>query len=181
MKDEREREARPGQGSQSTSIERLSEQAIRQQLRLDAVQHPPTLLPLAVCIMSGIYLLVLSPVFGGGLWAVVVLVISAVVAIASFLWRYFFRYAEEYAERVQQVMTLQDREIELAARSRAAQLREELQIGFSSIGSAEGLGIFFKLVGAYERLETTLSFQADSDLASISHVPRWLRRRIGEV
>ena len=171
MKDDLGLGAWSGEGSQPTSTERLSEHAIRQQLRLDAVQHPATLLPLAVCIMSGIYLLVLSPVFGGGFWAVVVLVVSGVAAVASFTRRYIFRYAEEYAERVQEVMTLQDREIELADRSRAAELREELQLGFSSIGSAEGLGIFFKLVGAYERLETTLSLQEGSDLASISHVP----------
>ncbi len=160
-----------GEGPRPTSTERLSEQSIKKQLRLDAVQHPATLLPLAVCTMAGIYLLVLSQVFGGGFRSVLVLVVSGVAAVASFTRLYVFRYAEEYAERVHQVMTFQDREADLAEQSRAAELREELQVGFTGIGSAEGLGIFFKLVGAHERLETTLSLQEGSDLASISHVP----------
>lgn len=171
MKDDLGLGARQGEGPQPTSIERLSEQAIRQHLRLGAVQHPMTLLPLAVCIMSGVYLLVLTPVFGGGFWPVVVLVVSGVAAVTSFIWRYIFRYSEEYAERVREATALRDVEVELAEQSRAAQLREQLEVGFSGIGSAQGLGVFFKLVGAYERLETTLSLQANSDLASISRVP----------
>ncbi len=154
-----------------TAPQSLSDSAIRRQLRSDAVQHPATVLPMGVCAMAAVYLLILSPVFGGGIWSVVVLFVSGVAAVISFTWRYVFRYSEEYAERVRKVKVLQDRELELAEQSRAAQLREELQAGFSSIGSAEGLGIFFKLVGAYERLETTLSLQADGDPASISRVP----------
>ena len=154
-----------------TAPQSLSESAIRRQLRSDAVQHPATVLPIGVCAMSAIYLLILSPVFGGGIWSVVVLVVSAVAAAISFTWRYVFRYSEEYAERVRKVKALQDRELELAEQSKAAQLHKELQVGFSSIGSAEGLGLFFKLVGAYERLETTMSLQVHSDPASISQVP----------
>ena len=100
-----------------------------------------------------------------------VLVVSAVGAIASFTWRYIFRYEEEYAEIVQQVMILRDREDEVTERSRTAELREELRVGLSGVGSAEGLRVFSRLVAAYERLDTTLSLQADSDLARTSHVP----------
>ena len=48
---------------------------------------------------SGVYALVLSPVLGGGLWAIVLLIVSGAVAAATFGWRYVFDYPREYAER----------------------------------------------------------------------------------
>ena len=154
-----------------TAAQSLSESAIRRQLRSDAVQYPATVLPLGVCGMSGIYLLILLPVFGGGIWAGVVLVLSGVAAFTSFTWRYIFRYSEDYAERVREAKALQERTLELAERSRAAERLQELQAGFSSVGSVKGLEVFFRLVGEYDRLEPTLIRQTDSDLVSISRVP----------
>ena len=46
----------------------LSEASIRRELRLGALQHPATLLPLSICAMSVIFILLLSPLFGW-LWA----------------------------------------------------------------------------------------------------------------
>ena len=56
--------------AQPTVAGSLSEPAIRRQLLSDAVQHPATLLPLAVSTASAIYLVVLSPVLGRAPWAV---------------------------------------------------------------------------------------------------------------
>jgi len=52
-------------------VESLSEPAIRRELRSAAMQHPATILPFTLCILSIIYLLLLSPVLGGALWAII--------------------------------------------------------------------------------------------------------------
>ena len=81
--------------TQLVSVGNLSERAIRRRMRSDALQHPATLLPLTVFIMSIIYLLLLSPLLGGGIGAIVSLVVSGLVATAGYVWRYAFRYTAE--------------------------------------------------------------------------------------
>ena len=65
------------------TLERMSEAAIRRQLLSHALQRPSTLLPLAIAAGLAIYLLLLSPLFGGGRWATVALAGSGGVALAS--------------------------------------------------------------------------------------------------
>ena len=76
---------------QTITPDDLSDAAIRRQLRLDALQHPATLLPLAVAIMATVFILVLSPLFGW-LWPLVTLIVSVIVALGSFTWRSFMRF-----------------------------------------------------------------------------------------
>ena len=147
---------KPTKRSGRTSIGSLSEPAIRRQLLLDAVQNPATLLPLAVFIASGIYLLVLSPVLGGALWAVVLLIVCGIVAAASFVWRCIFRYTEEYAKRIQKLMDIEDRERARLEQTEMRQLRDALQGEFTIIGSVEGLKALTELVGEYEELQPGL-------------------------
>ena len=171
MKDNPEPKARLSKRSGLLAVKGLSEPAIRRQLLTDAVQHPATLLPLAVAIMSVTYLLVLSPVFGGRPWATALLAVSGTVAIGSFVWRYVFRYAEEYAERARELMDLQDRELARLEQAELRQLHEALDDGFSRAGSAEGLKALSGLVGEYEHLQPALRRQRDTDPLSMSHVP----------
>ena len=58
-------------GSQPNGVESLSEAAIKNELRSDVIQHPTTIPPLAVSLISVIYLLLLSPNLGGELLAMV--------------------------------------------------------------------------------------------------------------
>ena len=152
-------------------MENLSEPAIRRQLLLDAVQHPATLLPLATLIASTLYLALVSPVLGGGLLAMVLLVVSGVGAAAGFVWRYVLRYTEEYGKRAGELMDLLEAERARLAQAEVRQLRKALQAGFSSIGSPEGLKALTELVGEYEELQPGLGRQRNTDPFSISIVP----------
>jgi hypothetical protein len=149
----------------------LSESAIKWRLRSEAVQHPVTLLSLTVFIMAGIYTLLLSPVFGGGLWVIALLVVSGLVTVAAFMWRYVFRYTEEYAKQVQELMENIDREQESSEREEVMQLRDTLQARFSAIGSTEGLKTLGELGVEYEQLQTALIRQDDIGSLSMSHIP----------
>ncbi len=51
----------------------------------DTVQHQAVLLPVALFIVSGVYLLLLSPVYGAKAAAIVLVVVSGSVAITSFV------------------------------------------------------------------------------------------------
>ena len=171
MKGYTEPQLMPGERSGQRVIWGLSEPAIRRGVRFEALQHPATLLPLSVLIASGIYLLVLSPVFGGGFWAIWILVVCAVVAAVSFVWHYFFRYAEEYAKRIRELVDLQDRESERAKQAEICQLRQSLQGEFSTIESTEGLEALSSLVGGYEQLQPSLRQHSHPVPLSISHIP----------
>ena len=133
----------------------LSERAIRRQLLAGALQHPATLLPLAASAMTTIWLVLLSPVVGAGLWAIVLLTVSGTVAICSFVWRYVFRYADEHAGRVRDLIDLQDREEARQEQIGLALLREDLEGEFSAI-APEGLKALDGLVEEYEQLRTVL-------------------------
>ena len=148
---------------ESSDIGSLSDPAIRRRMRSDAVQHPATLLPLTGSIMSAIYLLLLSPVFGGGRWAVVLLGVSGTVAVAAFVWRYVYRYTEDYASRVRGLMDSRDREQARLEEAEAARLCTTLQSGFSSIDANDGLKALKELVREYDQLRPTLGRQSDSD------------------
>ncbi len=170
MKAKFEREPKPGEESRLTAIESLSEPAIRRQLLWDAVQHPATLLPLAV-VMSILYLVLVSPILGGGLWAMVLLAVSGILAAAGFGWRYVFRYTEEYGKKARELMDLLDEERARLEQEEVRHLRESLQVGFSSIGSAEGLKALSELVGEYEELQPALGRKQDTDPLSMSLFP----------
>ena len=149
----------------------LSEPEIKSHMRSDAVQHPAALLPLAVSAMSVIYLLVLSPVFGGGSWAIVLLVTSGTVAAAAFTWRYTSRYSIEYATWSRGFLELQDQERERLERAEVTQLYETLRSSFMSIGSTRGLKACDHLADEYELLQPALTHGSDNDPLSLSHLP----------
>ena len=150
---------------------RPSEQAIKRQLLSDAVQHPATLLPLAVVFACVVYLLLLSPVFSRGLWATAVLAACGVATTASFAWRYFFCYAEEYALRERRLMDRQGLELARFERRELNEKRAFLESGFLRIGSGEGLKALTELVAEYEKLRPALVHHHESDPLAMSRVP----------
>ena len=158
-------------GPHLAAIGTLSEAAIRRQLLSDAVQHPATLLPLAVVTSSGIYLLLLPPVFGAALWAIVFLGVSSIAAASSFAWRYAFRYTEQYARRVHEVMDILVLERARLDQAEMGHLREALQSEFVSIEWTEGTKVLSGLVSEYERLQPALRSPTDTGPLSMSHIP----------
>lgn len=157
--------------SRASLVESLSEQAIRKELRSEAMQHPSTILPFALCILSIIYLVLLSPVLGGALGAIILLICSGVLAVGSFFWRYSIRYSQAYTTRVKEVMELQEQEQRGLEQAELKQLREELQGGFSGINSAEGLRAIKGLVHEYQQLQHGLGRRDETDPLSTARIP----------
>lgn len=61
-----------------------------------SIQHPATLLPLAVCVLAIIYFFLLSPVFGSGWIAVTVLSLFVIATIISYVYQYKKIYLKKY-------------------------------------------------------------------------------------
>ncbi len=64
----------------------LSAASVKKKLRGDALQHPTTLLALAVAVASAFYLALLPSSPAGGLAATAALVVAVLAAAGSFLW-----------------------------------------------------------------------------------------------
>ncbi|MBI2171475.1 MAG: hypothetical protein HYU30_05575 [Chloroflexi bacterium] len=148
----------------------LSEAAIKKRLRLEAVQHPATLLPLGVAVTSASYLLLIAP-SGGSLWAAMVFGLSGVAAAGSFLWRYAFRYAEQYARRVQKVMAALEREQASLAQAEVEGLRERLKAGLADMESAHGQEALRGLEEEFHKLQAVFERRMDTDPLAIVQVP----------
>ncbi len=146
----------------------LSEAAIRRELRLDALQHPATLLPLSISAMAVIFILVLSPVFGW-LWALVALVVSCIAAVASFIWRYLIHYSREYESRIESMLDLQDIHQAEEQRAEMKELHEALLTGFLNAESVEGRELLRDLNSEHERLRSALRDQAETDPLAMPH------------
>lgn len=86
--------------------ESLSEQEIKRALLFEALQHPATSVPLALCIMSAIWLGVWPNDLGRELKALILLIVSAVIAVVTFFWRYSVQYDKRYALKTEAVMAL---------------------------------------------------------------------------
>jgi len=165
---ESKRQARAG--SLSAPVEGLSERAIRKQLRSDAMQHPTTILALGVAVVSLIYLLLVSPLLGGSLGALIVLICSAVMAAGSFFWRYSIRYTEAYAERVQELTNIQDHERSEIEQVELKELRNAVLSAFAALDSAEGRKAVEELAHEYEQLQAVAGREKVTDPLSIAHV-----------
>lgn len=153
-----------------SSVESLSEKAIRKGLRSDAMQHPTTILPFALCILSFIYLVLYSPVFGGNLVPVILLIGSGIVAAGSYFWRYSIRYHQEHERRVQEIMELQDGERREREQAELKELRDALQRGFLSVNSIEGLEALNELVHEHEQLQPVLDRRKETDPLSLVYI-----------
>lgn len=154
-----------------STVESLSEGAIRKGLRSDAIQNPLTILPLTLSILSVIYLVLYAPVLGGALVAVVLFGLAGVVAGGSFLWRYAFRYNDEYAKKAQEVIALLERGKSEREQAEMKQLIETLKRGFSDNNSDEGLRALDQLIYEYKQLKPVLSHRKETDSLSIAHIP----------
>ena len=153
---------------QEETIDHMSEAAIRRQLLSDAVQRPSTLLPLGAAAGSVIYLVLLSPLFGGGRWAAVALAGFGVVAVASLALRYLFGYGQAYDAKLRALAELQSMETASLEHRAFTQLRETLQAGFEAIGSAAGIATLSGLFNEYQALHAAVERSHEVDPLSSS-------------
>ena len=154
----------------TSSIEKLSDFEIKKELRSAAIQHPLTILPLALCLLASMYLIFFADIFGGALGTMVLLICAGVMTIVSFFWQYFFRYSKAYEKRVKEIIEIQDqtqREKELAEIER---LKETIQSGFSKINSAEGIKALKDLIHEYKELQHILNHKKETDSLSAAHI-----------
>jgi hypothetical protein len=147
------------------------EPEIRRQLRLDAVLHPATVVPLAVAVVSVSYLLLLGPDRGRGTGAATVIAISLVMAATSFVWRYAVRYGDEYARLDQQLTEVQQRERARAEERETRSLRLKLERGFAETASVVGARAFEELEREYALLRPALESRRDVDPLSVARIP----------
>ena len=152
--------------SRLSSVESLSEKVIKRRLRLDAMKHPTTLLALALTILFFIIMLA-----SGTVWAIVLFVVSGAAAAGSFFWRYSIRFNREYARRVDELMDSYDQQESDRGKTEIQQLREDIQIGFSRVNSAEGLKALQELVDEYEQLQPALARGRETDPMAVAHIP----------
>lgn len=153
-----------------SSVERLSQAAIRRELLSDTIQHPATVVPLALLIMSLTYVVLYPPNLVGRLVAIVLGIASGFVAGASFLWRYAVRYRREYESRVRRVIDLQEQERRERASTEMEELQATLHDGFLTIGSAKGLRALRGLAREFEQLQPILDRRKETDPLALSYV-----------
>jgi hypothetical protein len=152
-------------------LESLSAKVIRKDLRLKAMQHPATTLPLSSCALATIYFVLLSPAYGWTWASFLLIVCSGIGALGSFVYHYFIRYPKAYARRLQEVIELQERELENIKEAELRQLLETLESGFQTSDSAEGLKALKDLVSEYEQLLPVLDQKKQTEPLSLSHIP----------
>ncbi len=150
---------------------RLSEESIRKELRSEALQHPATMIPLALAGLSLIHLMGISPFPVGALWAIVLLIGSLAAGAGSFFWIHSVRHADAYSTLVQEIMAQQDLESRAAKQAEVEQLRDHLEAGLTAIDSTAGLKALNDLDHVYEQLLAALNHQDESSSISIAQIP----------
>ena len=153
------------------TAEDLSEASIRAELRSLALQHPATIIPFAIVVLCVVYLLIFPSRFIPPVLVIIVLILSALVAVGFFVWIYSVRHDKEYARLVQQIMATQRRESREVEEAEVTGLRDTLKSGFTALESAAGLKALTDLDYEYEQLRIVLNRQDETASMSIAHIP----------
>ena len=148
----------------------LGEEAIRKELRLEALQHPATILPAALCVLAATYLVFCSAILGGALVAGTLLVLSGFVATGSFFWRHSLLYQRTYTQRISQILEQQRRAQREQDQAEIDHLVELTQAGFSEVNSARGLRALRGLVCEHAQLRRALDHRRHAGQPSLVHL-----------
>ncbi len=143
-----------------------TEADIRRKTAAEALQHPSTLLPLAVCLAATGYLLLLSPMFGGGLVSLALAAVTGGAAVASYL----RRYSREYPRKAREAAARLEAERISHEEAALEKCCDDLRSGFLAVGWAEGLEALDDLMNAYGQLKAGLARPRMTDPLSISTV-----------
>jgi hypothetical protein len=138
---------------------RLTSSNLRRYSILDTLQHPAALLPLAVCIVSGGYLLLSSP--GSAMkWPLVALTaVSGLAAAAAFYLRYPGEYARKSRKLTEKLIAEREQKEEAELRQQA----ETLQTEFLNVYSVEGTKALNAISSEYPQWEAALGQQKSMD------------------
>jgi hypothetical protein len=140
---------------------------VRRKAFSDTMQHPATMLPAAVCLVSGGYFFLLSPIFGGAAAAIAIASISCGAAVASYL----VHYPKLLQQNTRELTERSDIARELMEQEQLDELRQTVNSGFLSINYTEGLLILDQLSNEYQQLRTSLGQQRLTDPLSLSVIP----------
>lgn len=121
----------------------------------EALQYYSTIIPTFIAAVA-LVLLIWPSLRISTVALIIVAVASGGIATVSFIWRYFVRYNEEYATRLQQFFAHQDLERKVRELRALEQTRNTLTEGFLGIRSAEGLEVLDRLANEFEQLQTVL-------------------------
>ena len=149
----------------------LDETAIRKELRLDAIQHPLIISPLAFCGLSIIYLAILSDILGGSLYVFIIFFCSAVIAASSFLWLYTIHYDDMYAKRINEIASLQDQIQTEKNNSDIKHLIAAVGNGFKKTNTTDGLNALTDLVREYQKILQVVEYKKEIDSLALVHIP----------
>ena len=147
--------------------ETMSESVIRSRAVADTLQHPVVLISIAMSIAAAIYLVLLSPIFGG--WQVS-LGLTVVFAIAGLI-SYLSFYPKVHLEHMRGMMERISIEKEKKEQDDLKELFETLQSGFSNIDSIEATRVLNGLFNEHEQLQTALRQQRSTDPLSVTVLP----------
>ena len=140
---------------------RLSEESIRKELRSEALQHPATMIPLALAGLSLIHLMGISPFPVGAFWAIILLIGSLAAGAGSFFWIYSVQHGDTYAKLVREIIAQQELESREANQAELERLREDLETGLTAIDATAGLKALTDLDHQYEQLLLLLNHQEE--------------------
>lgn len=171
VSDRTEATGRSQDDSSTSHVRALAESEIKKALRADALQQPTTILPLALVFVSLIWLLFLSPVVGGGMVPLVLLMVGVVLAGGSYFWRYSIRFDQEYARRTQEIMDTIEQYSSAAGEVDLKEPQDTLLSGFASLNSSEGPEALSQLVEVYDRLQPVLESKRVTDPMAVAQIP----------
>ena len=136
----------------------------------DALQFPSTVVPLFVAALALMFLILPLPGFSA-IASIIVIVGAGSIAAASFVWRYFVRYGQDYAIRMQELFERQEHARRAQERRALRELRDTLRTGFTSIKSSEGVRSLNRLVNEYEQLQAVVRGWPEPNLVPIGQIP----------
>lgn len=150
---------------------RVSERAIRNALRLAALQHPVSVLSLALAAVSLIHLIGFSPFPLPKIWAVISLVVGGVTAFGSFFWTYSVRNDDEYDRLLLNAVEKQAEKTQAEDEAELIKLSDMLEAGFSQLSSIYGLTALRGLVHEHQSLQLVLGQPGATSYISLACLP----------
>ena len=146
-----------------------AEDHLKRELIFDALQYPTTIVPLFGVALAFIFVVIDLPGLPLiGLVTAVALMLAA--AAASFIWRFFLRYEEEYGRRLQKLSVTENRARRTSERQALQEQGDLMRAGFTEKGSAEGVKVVDRLVTEFEQIEQLTRTWPQSSLVSISQI-----------
>jgi|GEM_PF-2897286 hypothetical protein len=139
-------------------------------LFVDALQHPPVMLPLTVCLLSALNLLLLWPGIGGRALNAALVLFAGAAALSNLALSYFSDFDQKYSKKARELFPLSSTDGDSEA-AQIGYLRDTLGIGFAQIESDEGVKALDQLNQVYDGLRAVLDHKVKTDAMSMARIP----------